>query len=1371
MADCSIKIAVRVRPFNPREIEGNAQLVVKMNGAMTTLLPPPQEGKTDRKYENKNFTFDYSYWTHDDFYTDPDGKTHPNPGSNFADQAKVMNDLGGTIMANAWEGFNTTLLAYGQTGSGKSYSMFGYGANKGIVPMFCEDLFKLIEEKKANPKNGTVIEYAVTFSMLEIYQEKVNDLLGDATSGENMKVRNHPKLGFYVEGLKAVPVTKYPEIERLCERGTKNRTVASTRMNATSSRSHTIIVISFAQINKADNTEKRSIINLVDLAGSERQGDTQAEGQRLKEGANINSSLTIGAISPAHDAYEDSLSTLRFLDRAKGIKNVAAINENPIDKCKELKEENETLKQKLLAGGGGTIDGSEVLAEGKILTPEQIAENAEIRRQIIEQEKAMNEMNKSWALKLEEAMLQKSLQDKESAEEKVTAEKKKTNPYLVNVNEDPFLSGLMLHFIEEGEHLIGRKADSSKAEIQLSGLSILSSHGLVSYNKLTKQVTIRPIGNANIRVNGQIVILRPEAETDPTVTNGTILNHNDRIMFGLQHLFVIKMPGEVDPPDFTPISWRRAQREVAAAEGYGTGDSGLSNTLINDITELLPAVQEANAIAEELFFPKRYVLIINKQDDADSDIRGLVSVKVKDFEKHRKWIQSKKRFLESRLLMNDMYAAYISGGGMRAINDWPKEKNPFEVSSEDWLIGSSKVTFKNILSVMGVRESVFVQNFKGANEGILNVTVEIIANGIDDLLAASVSGSIGDLLAGKSKGAVYCKYELSGISRDGFQGEFVHKTKSFTGSNPKFNDVNVLENGSVASAFVRTLSEMELLIDLYGEYDEKSIKNIYGRPKTSATIDEHTMSPETALERRASYSGHSGLHSPQSLERLEKKKQEKVEEIKAFLEILDSDKNADPLLIKAKIAELIAKFRHQLLITPGLMSTENIPEQINESSQSNEADESALQFLQKVEEKLINVTTNKEVAKLKEDIQQELEKSEETETAPEIEQRVRNRRLWEGFIINFRDLKEDEDLYKKTILDIVDKCSDAKELQNLKLGIDATNSIKIKKFDDSKSSDKMAMDLIDSLEERLTAAKRVTSDFKHWIDPTLKLTYLPFAKLQPEQQSLKKDCALLVLKNYASVVDILKKSENILMGEISQCVQRGNHHFDENDKELVRNREQLRLMQLNGKAVNLTIDAIGLAEGKMKEQSERMDKLKTIVSQQAARGAYLENYSKIQMRDLQYLKTEIARLNTMLESREKDHQEENKSLGDQLISKSNQLGQEFTKNATLRTEVKSLKDDLAKCQEKLAECERLKKILMTQNQDEKVKALMELHRDQTTEMEALKSKIKNLKEGSINSEPKESNIPVDKKNEMQTKKVYPDHVTVSKKKGKKCIIM
>ena len=95
-------------------------------------------------------------------------------------------------MSNAWEGFNASLFAYGQTGSGKSWSVIGYGANAGIVPMFCEELFKGIKEKDGS---GTTFE--VKFSMLEIYNEVARDLLDKKTKKGGLKIRQHPKRGFY----------------------------------------------------------------------------------------------------------------------------------------------------------------------------------------------------------------------------------------------------------------------------------------------------------------------------------------------------------------------------------------------------------------------------------------------------------------------------------------------------------------------------------------------------------------------------------------------------------------------------------------------------------------------------------------------------------------------------------------------------------------------------------------------------------------------------------------------------------------------------------------------------------------------------------------------------------------------------------------------------------------------------------------------------------------------------------------------------------------------------------------------------------------------------------------------------------------------
>ena len=231
------------------------------------------------------------------------------------DQGKVFNDLGKSLIANAWKGFNASLFAYGQTGSGKSYSIFGYGVNKGLVPMFADAIFKDIDGKK-----GTGVTFEMTFSMLEIYNENVRDLLVSNGKKSTLKVRQHPKRGFYgrtsdlqtfylinflfpADGLKEVIVTTYEDISKRMEEGNVNRTIASTNMNATSSRAHTIVGIKFTQKSKNEagkEMEKRSLINIVDLAGSERADSTGATGDRLKEGANINLSLsTLGNVIAA----------------------------------------------------------------------------------------------------------------------------------------------------------------------------------------------------------------------------------------------------------------------------------------------------------------------------------------------------------------------------------------------------------------------------------------------------------------------------------------------------------------------------------------------------------------------------------------------------------------------------------------------------------------------------------------------------------------------------------------------------------------------------------------------------------------------------------------------------------------------------------------------------------------------------------------------------------------------------------------------------------------------------------------------------------------------------------------------------------------
>eukprot|EP00064_Thunnus_orientalis_P016369 superscaffoldBa00003230_g16433 len=344
----------------------------------------------------KTFSFDYSYWSH----------TTPEDPS-FASQNLVYNDIGKEMLQHAFEGYNVCIFAYGQTGAGKSYTMMGKQeeGQEGIIPMLCEDLFEKINDNKEED-----LSYSVEVAYMEIYCERVRDLLNPKNKG-NLRVREHPLLGPYVEDLSKLAVTSYTDIADLMDAGNKARTVAATNMNETSSRSHAVFTIVFTQRrhdSETDlSTEKVSKISLVDLAGSERADSTGAKGTRLKEGANINKSLTtlgkvisalaevdnctskskkkkksdfipyrdsvltwllrenlggnsrtamVAALSPADINYDETLSTLRYADRAKNIKCNAVINEDPNNKLvRDLKDEVARLKELLRAQGLGDI--------------------------------------------------------------------------------------------------------------------------------------------------------------------------------------------------------------------------------------------------------------------------------------------------------------------------------------------------------------------------------------------------------------------------------------------------------------------------------------------------------------------------------------------------------------------------------------------------------------------------------------------------------------------------------------------------------------------------------------------------------------------------------------------------------------------------------------------------------------------------------------------------------------------------------------------------------------------------------------------------------------------------------------------------------
>lgn len=235
-----VQVGVRIRPFLPK-IDGEDKLCIEMTDTQTII--------TDilDTQEEKKFTFDYSFWSHDGFNTLPNGYTEPVPGTGYKDQKYVFEKIGISVLDNAWQGFHTCLFAYGQTGSGKSHSMIGYGENKGIVPLACDEIFRRID---ANTDPDETFQ--VVASMCEIYNEKVQDLMVEVKKrpNEGLKVRESKTLGVYVDGLSKHACSSYSDIDKVMSIGESHRSKGATLMNSESSRAHTVIMIEFRQVTK-----------------------------------------------------------------------------------------------------------------------------------------------------------------------------------------------------------------------------------------------------------------------------------------------------------------------------------------------------------------------------------------------------------------------------------------------------------------------------------------------------------------------------------------------------------------------------------------------------------------------------------------------------------------------------------------------------------------------------------------------------------------------------------------------------------------------------------------------------------------------------------------------------------------------------------------------------------------------------------------------------------------------------------------------------------------------------------------------------------------------------------------------------------------
>ncbi|XP_063172512.1 kinesin-like protein KIF16B isoform X3 [Candoia aspera] len=441
---------------------------------------------------------------------------------------------------------------------------------------------------------------------LEIYNERVRDLLRCKSSKtNNLRIREHPKEGPYVEDLSKHLVQNYSDVEELMEGGNINRTTAATGMNDVSSRSHAIFTINFTQA-KFDTEmpcETVSKIHLVDLAGSERADATGATGVRLKEGGNINKSLVtlgnvisaladisqdasnplikkkqvfvpyrdsvltwllkdslggnsktimIATISPADVNYGETLSTLRYANRAKNIINKPTINEDPnVKLIRELRAEIARLKT-LLAQGNQIA----LLDSPTALSMEEKLQQNEARVQ---------ELTKEWTNKWNETQNILKEQTLALRKEGIGVVLDSELPHLIGIDDDLLSTGIILYHLKEGQTHVGREDAAKEQDIVLHGLDLESKHCIFEHFNGT--VHLIPLDGAQCSVNGI------------QITEATQLNQGAVILLGRTNMFRFNHPKEA--------AKLREKRKSGLLSSFSLSMSDLSKSCENLSTVML----------------------------------------------------------------------------------------------------------------------------------------------------------------------------------------------------------------------------------------------------------------------------------------------------------------------------------------------------------------------------------------------------------------------------------------------------------------------------------------------------------------------------------------------------------------------------------------------------------------------------------------------------------------------------------------------------------------------------------------------------------------------------------------------------------------
>ena len=436
----SVKVSVRCRPLSSREISDNRECIVRVDTRKSELVV--KNPKNESAEPPKTFTFDFTY-------------------GQDSSQETIYRDTAYPIVECVLEGYNGTIFAYGQTGTGKTFTMEGCEdppEARGILPRAFEQIFYGVEE---HPQT----QFLICASFLEIYNEEVHDLLSK-NSKNKLDIKENSDGVFYVKDLTSIVVKSINEMKEVMEAGRKNRHVGETLMNRDSSRSHCIfsIKVETSEVDKTGmNHYKAAKLNLVDLAGSERQTKTGATGDRLKEATNINKSLLtlgnvisalvdgvsthipyrdskltkllqdslggntktvmIANIGPADWNYDETISTLRYANRAKNIQNKPKINEDPKDALlREFQEEIARLRAQL-ESQGGTLSFDQASMGGQILGKPKIVEVEKVIK--VENKEKIAEMEKKLSQETEEMKIMVESRKKQIETQKNLAEDEK----------------------------------------------------------------------------------------------------------------------------------------------------------------------------------------------------------------------------------------------------------------------------------------------------------------------------------------------------------------------------------------------------------------------------------------------------------------------------------------------------------------------------------------------------------------------------------------------------------------------------------------------------------------------------------------------------------------------------------------------------------------------------------------------------------------------------------------------------------------------------------------------------------------------------------------------------------------------------------